>query len=401
MALALGAEAAARRHRDLGVVHQAARELHRAHGAEALGQRRPHEHAGARRVEVGPADAPQPVHQGVAPLLVLGGLFVREPVALAQRDDRGDLDGLEDAVVVVPLDLAQRPDDRRVAGAVADAPSRHVERLRHGGELDPDLHRAGGGEEARGPVVVEADLPVGEVVHDDELVPARDGHDLLEELRRHAVRGGVVRIVEEEDLGARRELAGYLADPLQEHLVVGDRDPEVAASGEHHGVGVDGERRGGHQRGVARPEQGEAEVAEALLRADGGDDLLVRVEADAPVLVVVLRHLAAQVVEPGRGRVAVVPRVVDHLAELVDDGLRRGVGGIAHRHVDDVDAAAPLAREQRVDAAEHVGRQPRHALAEIDEAAFVVGHGAAAESAGAVTAGRRSRREAGPCSPTP
>ena len=238
-------------------------------------------------------------------------------------------------------------------------------------------------------------------MHHDQLVPARDGHHFLEELRRHAVGGGVVRIVEEEDLGPGRELAGYLADPLQEHLVVGDRDPQIAAPGEHDGVGVDGERRGGHQRGVAGAEEGEAEVAEPLLRADGGDDLLLRVEADPPVLVVVLRHLAAQVVEPRRGRVAVVPRVVDHLAELVDDGLRGGVGGIAHRHVDDVDAGAALARQQRVDAAEHVGRQARHALAEIDEAVFVVGHGAAAESAGAVTAGRRSRREAGPCSPTP
>ena len=288
-----------------------------------------------------------------------------------------------------------------IAGAVADAPSRHVERLRHGRELDPDLHRAGGREEARGPVVVEADLPVGEVVHHDELVPARDGHHLLEELRRHAVRGGVVGIVEEEDLGARRELARYFADPLQEHLVVGDRHPEIAAAREHDRVGVDGEGRGGYQRGVARPEQGEAEVAEPLLRADGGDDLLVRVEPDAPVLVVVLRHLAAQVVEPRRGRVAVVARIVDHLAELVDDGLRRGVGGVAHRHVDDVDAGAALAREQRVDAPEHVGRQARHALAELDGAVSVAGHGVAAEAFAAVTAGRRSRRRARPCSPTP
>ena len=238
-------------------------------------------------------------------------------------------------------------------------------------------------------------------MHHDELVPARDGDDFPEELGRNAVRGGVVRIVEEEDLGARRELARYLADALQEHLVVGDRHPQVAAAREHHGVGVDGERRGGHQRGVAGPEEGEAEVAEPLLRADGGDDLLVGVEADAPVLVVVLRHLAAQVVEPRRGRVAVVPRVVDHLAELVDDGLRGGVGGIAHRHVDDVDAGAPLAREQRVDAAEHVRGQARHALAELDGAVSVAGHGVAAESAGAVTAGRRSRRGAGPGSPTP
>ena len=51
-------------------------------------------------------------------------------------------------------------------------------------------------------------------------------------------------------------------------------------------------------------------------------------------------------------------RIAHHLAQLVDDGLRRRQVGIAHAEVDDVGAARAGAGLQPVDLLEHVRRQP-------------------------------------------
>jgi len=56
-----------------------------------------------------------------------------------QRDDAGDLDGLEGAVIQVGLDAGQRMDHLRVAAHEAQPPAGHIVRLRRREELDPDL----------------------------------------------------------------------------------------------------------------------------------------------------------------------------------------------------------------------------------------------------------------------
>ena len=80
-----------------------------------------------------------PLEQGVAALLVLLCLCDRELVALAQPDDRCDLDCLEDAVVVIALDCGECVDDLPVADAISDAPTRHVEGLGHRREFAADV----------------------------------------------------------------------------------------------------------------------------------------------------------------------------------------------------------------------------------------------------------------------
>ena len=67
---------------------------------------------------------------------------------------------------------------------------------------------------------------------------------------------------------------------------------------------------------------------------------------------------AAQAGNAARGGIAVRARIAHHLAQFVDDGLRRRQVGIAHAEVDDVGAARTGAGLQPVDLLEHVRRQP-------------------------------------------
>src|SRR5690606_39110311 len=171
-------------------------------------------------------------------------------------------------------------------------------------------------EEARRAVAVEADFPVREVVHDDEVVLAGELHHLDEEVVLDGVGRRVVRIVEEEDLRAGTERLAGRVDLAKGLLVIAGRDAQVAGSRDDDGVRVDRERRRRHERGVAGPEEREAEVAESLLRADRRDDLRLGIELDAPLRRVVLRDFAPEVVDSGADRITMVSRILDDLAEL-------------------------------------------------------------------------------------
>ena len=82
--------------------------------AEPLRDLRPGEHRRPRAVDL-PADAREPVAEDVAPLAVDLGDGVRRVGRVRQRGDRGDLDGLERAVVEPRLEPGQTGDDRGVA----------------------------------------------------------------------------------------------------------------------------------------------------------------------------------------------------------------------------------------------------------------------------------------------
>ena len=166
----------------------------------------------------------------------------------------------------------------------------------------------------------------------------RQRHDLLEERPVDDRGRRVVRVVEDQDLGPGEQALADPRDVGEERLRVADVERDHVGRGQGDGVDVDREARRRDQRRVARPEQGQAHVAEPLLRADRGDDLVVGVEAHAEPLLVLRGDLAAEVVDARRDAVAVVLRVARRLAELVDDpGLGR-VGRVAHAQVDDVDA---------------------------------------------------------------
>src|SRR6266540_2324056 len=108
------AEPLARAHRDLRLTSELEGEAERSERAIRLRDRRPDEHRPLRPLEV-PADARQAVAERVAAAAValvhVGGVLGR----LVHRDDRGDLDRLERAVVEVRLEPRERLHDLSVA----------------------------------------------------------------------------------------------------------------------------------------------------------------------------------------------------------------------------------------------------------------------------------------------
>ena len=287
-------------------------------------------------------------------------------------DDAGDLDRLEHAVVVVALDRRQGVDHLLVAGAETDAPAGHVVGLAHRRELDADVLGALGRQEAGGLVAVEERLAVGEVVDDLELEVLGQVHDRLEEARIDRHGGRVVRIVQDQQLGLGVQVLADHRDGVEELLIVAQRDRDDVGAGQGHGVDVDREGRVGDDGRIARAQHRQAQVAEAFLGADGGEDFGVRVELDALFAGVLLGHLAAEVLDPVGGAVAVVARVAGGLAELLDHHLAGRVGGVAHAQVDDVGALLPFGVLQRVDASEQIRRQAADPLCRLDAIWLVV-----------------------------
>src|SRR5712692_115049 len=113
-------------------------ELERAHGAEGVGNRRPDEHR-ALGFRHGPAELVEAVHQHVAPLLMQPDDLAHAGLVAFERDDGGNLDGLEGAVVEVGLDARQGIYHAGIAAHEAHPPAGHVVRLRQRENLHPDI----------------------------------------------------------------------------------------------------------------------------------------------------------------------------------------------------------------------------------------------------------------------
>ena len=217
------------------------------------------------------------------------------------------------------------------------------------------------GQEGRRAVAVEDEVRVREVVDDPEAVLPREVDDALEEGRVGHLGRRVVGEVEEEALRLRPREAHRLLQAGEELAVAlaGDqRDGAEVAVGDHDRVGVD--RVGGvrHQDGVARLEEGQHQVGEPFLRADRGDGLGLGVQLDAEALPVPAGDGDPEPADAARGRVAVVPRVLRGLDELVDDVPGRRAIRVAHAEVDDVLAPGPRLDLEVGDRGQDVGRQP-------------------------------------------
>src|SRR5262249_7000758 len=139
-------------------------------------------------------------HQHVAPLLVLLRLPLDQLLALTQGDDAGNLDWLEDAVVVVTLDRGQGPHHFGIPRTEAEPPAGHVVPLAHRRRLDADLLGPRGTEEAGRPVAVETNVAISEVVQDHEAEFPCQGYHINEEVALDDRRARVMRVIEDEDL---------------------------------------------------------------------------------------------------------------------------------------------------------------------------------------------------------
>ena len=160
--------------------------------------------------------------------MIDGADFFRVLLALAQGDDGGDLDGLEDSVIEIAFNAREGADHAGVPEAEADAPSGHVVTFRERENLDGDIFRAFHLKNAGRSVAVEAEVGVSEIVNHHGAVMAREADDLLEEIEVDALRGGIVR---EGDENHPRRLRGT---PIK--VFKGAKEGRGVGHREHAGV---------------------------------------------------------------------------------------------------------------------------------------------------------------------
>jgi hypothetical protein len=220
--------------------------------------------------------------------------------------------------------------------------------------------------------MVEADLGVGEVVDHHQVVLAGEADDALEEGSIHALGGRIVGEGEDQQLGSRPGAVERLLEVGDEVAVRGHRHVAQVATGDDHRVLVDRIGRVGREHDVARPDGHQDEVGEALLRADHGDGLAVRVELDAVASLIPLADRRPQVGDATGGGVAVIALVARRLADLVDDVIGGGQVRVAHAQVDHVLAGAARGVAQLGHLRQHVGRQAQQLREVVSDA---VGHG--------------------------
>ena len=227
-----------------------------------------------------PAGAVEAFDEDVAAAAVVFADLGDAVLRAFECEDAGDLDGREGAVVEVAFEAGEGVDEDGVADHESDAPAGHVVALRQGEELDGDVFGAGDLEDAGRLVSVEAEVGVGEVVDEVESVLAGERDEAREEGQVDALRGGVRREVDDEGLGARGHARDEVFELGEKLVAVVDGDADDVGAGDDGAVDVDGVAGVGHEHGVARVENGEAEVGDALFGADGDDGLGVGVEID-------------------------------------------------------------------------------------------------------------------------
>ena len=144
-------------------------------------------------------------------------------------------------------------------------------------------------------------------------------------------------------------------------LLVVDRDADDVRAGDDRAINVDRVAGVRHQHGVARVEDGQAEVGDALFRADGYDGLGLGVEIDVVARLVPVADGLAQARQTLGDGIAMCGRLERGFDHLVHDVARRGSIGIAHAEIDDVFAAASRGHLHLAGDVEDVGGQALNA----------------------------------------
>ena len=267
------------------------------------------------------------------------------------------LDGLGDAAVDVRLDAHEGVNEFAVANSHADAPASHVVDLRKRVELDGDITSARHLEDGHGAVAVVGHVAVGVVVADGDVVLLRPGHDLLEEGEVGDGGGGVVGVVQPEDLGLGGEVFGDCVEVGQPAGLLAEGQLDGDATGEHRANLVNVIAGVGREGDIAGVDEGERHVRDALLRADEGEGLTLGVEGALEAALVPVGDGLAQLGQALRLGVAVVGGVVGCAMERVEDVGGRGEVGVADAEGDDIDALGLLGGDNLGDLGEEVGGQ--------------------------------------------
>src|SRR4051794_18623911 len=214
ISFAMLTEADPGRDHDAGFLHHQGCELHAADAAERFQQRRPGKHRGLRRRNL-PTGTAERFHQSVAALAVGVAHLLYAIVRAVERSGRGDLDRREGAVIEVGFHTPECGNYALVADRKAHAPARHGIGLRHRGEFDGDIDRAGHLEHrGRRVTLVEIDLGIGEIGQDQDLVFLRERDEILVEIEAREMGGGVGGIADDKP----QRLGDRMSDPPPHRL---------------------------------------------------------------------------------------------------------------------------------------------------------------------------------------
>ena len=222
-------------------------------------------------------------------------------------------------------------------------------------ELQPDFPSALHLKEAAGPVAVVADFGIGRVVEQGDVVLAAIGDGRREVLLGGHRAGGVIGVVQPHDLGGAGDLRGDGIQLGQPPVGLPQGHHVAFRSGEHGPHLVDRIGRVGNQGYVAGVEEAEGDVADALLRANQGQDLGIGVEGHAEAVLVPVGHGAAHFRQAVGLGIPVVGRVLGSLEEPVNNRLGRGDIRVADAEGDNVGPRGPLFRDDAGDLDEGVG----------------------------------------------
>src|SRR6185437_3038277 len=223
-------------------------------------------------------------------------------------------------------------------------------------DLDADVFRTRRLQEARREVAVVAELRVGVVVDDDEVVRAGELDRALEVAVPHDRTGRVVRVVEEEQVRPPKHVRRDRVEIGQEPVLRPERQVMDVCAGEDRARRVGRIPRIRRKADVARVEQRQRHVPDRFLAAERRDDLRAWVELDAePGLVEVGRRLT-ELVRAVVGRVLVRYGVAGTGSKRLDHRLRCRQVGVANAEADHVDAGRALLGDLPLELGEQVRR---------------------------------------------
>ncbi len=214
------AESYAGANRDLGLQQQLLRELHRPQPAILLWNLCPGEHRSLRQFHR-PSQPVQPRHQHIPPSLVVIPNLRHTILRPFQRCNRSHLNRRKRPIVEVALDPSQRRNQRAVPHHEAHTPTRHVVALREREELDRNILRSGNLEYARRAIAIEHNVGIRQIMHDINSQLLAQRHDPFEERQLHALRRGVRRKVQNQQLGPGLHTRQLILQPLQQRIRAG------------------------------------------------------------------------------------------------------------------------------------------------------------------------------------
>ena len=284
------------------------------------------------RVGTLPAQALKTVAQGIATFLVLQALRLDLIARTVQAGDSSLLDREKHTEVDLAAQLGKGRDHVLATDQKADAGTGDVKRLGKREELHAHLKRTGILQEAAAGLAVKHDVGVRVVVNDEQIMLAGESDNLLVDLgcahRAHRVR----RQRHDHILGTIGHL-GIDTRHIGQVIMLGNQRIVFEL-----GIGDLGTRlkdrvaRIGNQNGVTRIEQGQAQMAHALLRAVARLHHRRRNARNAKATLIVIAH---GLLEFGQVAQGILPHlgILGCLRERLDHMVVRLKIGRAHAHV--------------------------------------------------------------------